>query len=94
MLLLIQLTSLLVQLIFQLPHVDAEAGSPHFSISLGPKVQKYAVGKLPNVSYEITASWAGTIRVPGKTADKLFFWLFEAESESQDLISMVTLNDC
>lgn len=79
-------------LLFLLPHVHAGADSPFFSKSLGPSVQKYAVGKLPNVSYELTASWAGQVRVPGKKDNELFFWLFEAEVESQDLISMVTLN--
>lgn len=90
MLLLFQ-ASLLMQLIFLLPLAGADSG--YFSSSLGPSVQKYAVGKLPQVSYELNPSWAGQIRVPGKKDDQLFFWLFEAESESQDLISMVILNE-
>ena len=94
MLLLIQLTFLFLHYVFLLPHAHAAASSGDFSMSLGPRVQKYAVGELPLVSYELPASWAGQIRVPGKKDDELFFWLFEAESKSSDLISMVALNEC
>lgn len=94
MFLLIQLVSVLVQLIFLLPHARAGADSGHFSTSLGPSVQRYAVGKLPQVSYQLNSSWSGQIGIPGKKGDELFFWLFEAESESQDVISMLAVNQC
>lgn len=93
MLLLIQLSILVLHYIFLLPHAHVAANSGDFSMSLGPTVHRYAVGELPLVSYELPASWAGQLRVPGKSDDELFFWLFEAESESSDLISMVTLNE-
>lgn len=55
----------------------------------GRDASKYAVGSLPNVNFELPASWAGQISVPNTAKDELFFWLFEAEVEGQcgDLIS-------
>ena len=49
----------------------------------GRDVSKYAVGNLPNVNFELPASWAGQISVPNTANDELFFWLFEAEVVGQ-----------
>ena len=49
----------------------------------GRDVSEYAVGNLPNVSFELPASWAGQISVPNTANDELFFWLFEAEVAGQ-----------
>lgn len=94
MLLSIQLAFLLVQLIVLLAPAHAGANAGYLSRSLRSRVQKFAVGKLPHVSYELTPSWAGQLGVPGKKDDKVFFWLFEAERDSRDLISMVPWNAC
>lgn len=49
----------------------------------------YKVKTLPGVRFSIPQSWAGDIPIPGRGDDKLFFWLFAAESNasSGDLIS-------
>ena len=44
---------------------------------------KYAVGSLPNVKFDVPASWAGQVSVPNTPNDELFFWLFEAEVAGQ-----------
>lgn len=49
----------------------------------GRDVSEYAVGNLPNVDFNLTASWAGQISVPNSANDELFFWLFEAEVAGQ-----------
>ena len=84
------LSALLVHLIFFLPLAHAGAQFPRFETTLGPNAHKYAVGKLPHVDYQLTPSWAGQILVPGTRDDELFFWLFEAETASNNLISMKT----
>lgn len=53
----------------------------------GPNLAKFAVGHLPNVTFNLPASWAGQISIPGSEDDNLFFWLFQAESPSDTLIS-------
>lgn len=82
------LSALLVHLIFLLPLAHAGARFPRFETTLGLNAQKYAVGKLPHVDYQLPPSWAGQIHVPGTKDDELFFWLFEAEIASKNLISM------
>lgn len=59
----------------------------HLEIALGPAVQQYAVGALPSVNFQMPTSWAGQIPIPGTPNDELFFWLFQAEEPSNDLIS-------
>ena len=49
----------------------------------GRDASKYAVGSLPNVNFDLPASWAGQISVPNTPNDELFFWLFEAEVPGQ-----------
>ena len=49
----------------------------------GRDASKYAVGSLPNVNFDLPASWAGQISVPTTPNDELFFWLFEAEVPRQ-----------
>lgn len=52
-------------------------------LDFGLNVSKYAVGCLPEVNFELPASWAGQISVPGTENDELFFWLFQAEKQNQ-----------
>ncbi|KAL8635823.1 MAG: hypothetical protein Q9228_006726 [Teloschistes exilis] len=56
--------------------------------SCGEDVTKYFVHSLPNVSFHVPVSWAGSIPIPGVSNDELFFWLFQAEHRnvSQNLI--------
>lgn len=54
--------------------------------ALDPDAQRYAVGQLPNVSFQMPTSWAGQLSVPGRGDDQLFFWLFQSEKPSADLI--------
>ena len=44
---------------------------------------KYAVGSLPNVNFDLPASWAGQVSVPNTPNDEFFFWLFETEVAGQ-----------
>ena len=62
-------------------------GHQHSSMSLSQNVQKYAVGALPDITFKMPTSWAGQIQVPATDNDELFFWLFQAEQPSNDLIS-------
>ena len=59
----------------------------------GRAASKYAVGSLPNVNFDLPASWAGQISVPNTAKNELFFWLFEAQVAGQcdDLISRCLL---
>ncbi|KAL8827705.1 MAG: hypothetical protein Q9170_006904 [Blastenia crenularia] len=52
-------------------------------------VTQFAVRSLPNLTFPLPTSWAGQIPIPGASNNKLFFWLFDAESHnaSQNLIS-------
>ena len=61
------------------------------STPFGTNITQYAVTGLPNVHYNLPASWAGQIGIPGTQDDALFFWLFEAEvpAYGDNLISMV-----
>lgn len=59
----------------------------NFSMGLGPSVIPYLVGDLPDVQYKLPLSWAGQIHIPNNKTSKLFFWLFEAETQSNNLIS-------
>ena len=68
-----------------LTYTDGDFSS--FSKSLGPNIDRYAVGSLPNVSFPLPRSWAGRIHIPNAKDDELFFWLFDAEMPSNDLIS-------
>ena len=63
-----------------------------FGLRLGPNVTEYAVGKLPDVRYDLPPSWAGQVYIPGTKNGELFFWLFQAEYESEDLISKLATN--
>lgn len=58
-------------------------------LDFGASANKYAVGCLPEVDFDLPASWAGQIPIPNTTNDELFFWLFEAENQdlSDNLIS-------
>lgn len=49
--------------------------------SHGLRTSKYAVGQLPNLTFQPPSSWAGEICIPG-TQDELFFWLFQGETAS------------
>ncbi len=49
----------------------------------GRDASEYAVDNLPNVNFDLPASWAGQISVPNTANDELFFWLFEAEVAGQ-----------
>ena len=60
-------------------------------LDFGSSASEYAVGCLPDVSFDFPASWAGQIPVQNISNDELFFWLFEAENEveSDNLISRI-----
>lgn len=75
---------LLLLSLFSLTYTDG--GFSNFGMSLGPNVQRYAVGDLPDVNFPLPPSWAGQIQIPNTKDDELFFWLFEAETQSDDLI--------
>ncbi|MCJ1348723.1 hypothetical protein MMC31_006956 [Peltigera leucophlebia] len=77
---------ILVPLIFLLLCVRRAENFSSFGLRLGPNVTEYAVGKLPDVRYDLPPSWAGQVYIPGTKKDELFFWLFQAEFESEDLI--------
>ena len=68
---------------------DTEEFTIRSSISLchdlgeGGDASKYTVGSLPNVEFDLPASWAGQVSVPNTLNDELFFWLFEAEVAGQ-----------
>lgn len=49
----------------------------------GRDASRYAVGSLPNVNFDLLASWAGQVSVPNTPNDEFFFWLFEAEVAGQ-----------
>ena len=57
------------------------------TMQLGPNITRFAVGRLPDVDFTLPSSWAGQIASPSSQDNKLFFWLFQAESPSDDLIS-------
>lgn len=57
--------------------------SSRLDLGGGRDVSEYAVGNLPNVNFDLSASWAGQISVPNTSNAELFFWLFEAEVVGQ-----------
>lgn len=65
-----------------LMHILPLIHTGHASLS----ADKFLVGSLPNVNFSLPKSWAGQISVPNTTNDELFFWLFEAETKTNDLI--------
>ncbi len=72
---------------FLLVIFSSHAGcTQNFVTSLGRNASEYAVGALPNAAF-LHKSWAGPILVPNTTNDELFFWLFQAETETENLIS-------
>lgn len=62
-------------------------------LSQGANAQKYLVNALPNVMFNMSMNWAGQISIAGTADDELFFWLFEAEKPSNDLISRLCIRD-
>lgn len=50
-------------------------------LNFGPGASSYVVGKLPDVNFNLPASWAGQIPVANTSNDELFFWLFGAETQ-------------
>ena len=56
-------------------------------LDLGAGASNYAVNGLPNVKFSFPASWAGQIPVPNTANDDLFFWLFDAEAQCENLTS-------
>ncbi|KAL6714868.1 hypothetical protein ACLMJK_007128 [Lecanora helva] len=62
------------------------------NLEFGPRASKYAVGCLPDVKFELPASWAGQIPLSNTTNDELFFWLFEAEHQDQSDNLIIWLN--
>lgn len=65
-------------------------------LGFGSSVTEYAVSCLPDVVFNVSASYAGQIPIPGTTNDELFFWLFEAEDQSKkdNLISECAPSRC
>ena len=66
--------------------IHASATQDH-ATSFGRHATKYAVGALPHAEF-LPKSWAGPISIPNPGNDELFFWLFEAETKTNNLISM------
>ncbi|KAI9853231.1 MAG: hypothetical protein M1824_001485, partial [Vezdaea acicularis] len=52
----------------------------------------YKVETLPDVRFSTPQSWAGDIPIPGRGDDKLFFWLFAAESNASSGDLIIWLN--
>lgn len=50
---------------------------------------EYLVHDLPNVTFQLPLNWAGQIEVPQIADTEFFFWLFEAENQTNtnDFIS-------
>lgn len=67
--------------------VDLAYTKGNLGLLLGPNVKHYEVSALPNVTFPLPLSWAGQIHIPDTKDDELFFWLFEAETPSNNLIS-------
>ena len=64
------------------------AGTTHKSAtSIGRNASKYAVVALPHAEF-LPKSWAGPISIPNTFDDELFFWLFQAEIPTNNLISV------
>lgn len=59
------------------------------NLDLGFNANKYIVGTLPDVSFDLPTSCAGILPIPNTTTNGLFPSLFEAEARAQreDLIS-------
>ena len=77
--------SFLVRLLLLVVSTHAR-NSYDFATSVGRNASKYAVGALPDGEF-LPRNWAGPISIPGTTNDELFFWLFEAEIPTNNLIS-------
>ena len=77
-------------LLISFVHICLATYLPKEPAVFGPNTERYAVGRLPNITYKLPPSWAGQIKIPGTKDDALFFWLFETETYSQNdnLISM------
>ena len=54
---------------------------------IGRNASKYAVVALPHAEF-LPKSWAGSISIPNTSNDELFFWLFQAEIPTNNLISV------
>lgn len=74
-----------IKTVFSLNHLGPK--SRDITQEFGPNITRFAVHDLPEVNFSIPASWAGQIPIPNSIDNQLFFWLFEAESASDDLIS-------
>lgn len=85
--LLLHVIGVVLQFLLSCPLTLAGNGKANFSMGLGPSVMPYLVGDLPDVQYKLPLSWAGQVHVPNNKTSKLFFWLFEAETQSNNLIS-------
>ena len=81
--------SFFVRLLFMTVSCRA-GGTRDFATSLGHNASAYAVGALPRAEF-LPQSWAGPISIPNTTNDELFFWLFQAETETNNLISLRNL---
>ncbi len=84
--------SLFVRLLLMISSSRAR-GTQDFITSLGRNANEYAVGALPHAAF-LGKSWAGPIAIPNTTNDELFFWLFQAETETNNLISARTHHHC
>lgn len=65
-----------------------------YGFSFGPNSNLFAVGDLSGINFQVPQSWAGQVPVPEMANDELFFWLFQAEKPSNDLISKEALTSC
>lgn len=85
--------SLFVRMLLLLIFSSHVGGTQNFVTSLGRNASEYAVGALPHATF-LPKSWAGPISVPNTTNDEFFFWLFQAETETDNLISARVRHDC
>ena len=52
--------------------------NPFFGLDVG----RFSVGKLPEVHFDLPASFAGQVAIPGTLDSSLFFWLVEADHKA------------
>ena len=61
---------------------DGNATSINRSTScFGLDMDRFSVGKLPGIHFDVPTSFAGSLAIPGTLDSSLFFWLFEADHE-------------
>ena len=71
------------------PNIESMTLDPLCTLFTNWNISEYAVKSLPEISFPISPSWAGSLPIGGAYGtDSLFFWLWQAETKapSNDLI--------